>query len=234
MMLQQRPLPLWAGSLLLVLAGHAVLAAIALGWHSAVPVTVPSESTIAITLEPLPVVTAPPAAPAEPQIPNPAPVVKPAPPAQKPKPLPVKTVKPAPTQPVVKAQPAQQQPSTPAPAPPAVTAAPARVSVSHSAPSQTAITWQSRLLTHLARFKRYPDDARRRGVHGLNSLRLVIDGSGKVESFALVTKSGSASLDRATLQMIQRAQPVPPPPAELLEDGRLEVIAPVSYTLDQR
>ena len=68
----------------------------------------------------------------------------------------------------------------------------------------------------------------------MNSLRLVIDGSGTVENFALVSTSGSASLDRATLQMIRRAQPLPPPPAELLEDGRVEVVAPVSYTLDKR
>jgi protein TonB len=231
MMQRRRQLPLWAGALLLVLAGHAVLAAIALDWRSAVPVTAPSEATIAITLAPLPVVTAPPAAPAEPEIAKPAPVAKPAPPAQKPKPLPLKTVKPAPARPAVKAQPAQQQPRPPAPAPPVATTA-AASSVSASSPA--AITWQSRLLTHLARFKRYPDDARRRGVHGMNSLRLVIDGSGTVENFALVSTSGSASLDRATLQMIRRAQPLPPPPAELLEDGRVEVVAPVSYTLDKR
>lgn len=232
MMQPRRRLPLWAGALLLVLAGHALLAAMALDWHRSAPVTAPSEATMAITLAPLPVVAAPPAAPAEPDIPKPAPVLQPAPIVQKPKPLPVKTVKPAPVRPVAKAQPAPQ-PSPPTPAPPAATAAPARVSASHNAPSQAAITWQNRLLAHLARYKRYPEDARRRGETGSNSLRLLIDGNGRVRQHALASESGSPALDRATLQIIQRAQPVPPPPAELLEDGVLEVIAPVSYTLDR-
>lgn len=221
-----RQLPLWAGALLLVLAGHALLAAIALGWRSAAPVTAPSEAAIAITLAPLPVVTAP---PAEPAIARPAPVAKPAPPAPKPAPQPLKTVKPMPARPAVKAQPAPPQPSPPAP--PAATTVSAS---SVSAPSQAAITWQSRLLTHLARHKRYPEAARRRGVEGSNALKLVIDGNGQVVRFALVNASGSDWLDKATEHMIQRAQPLPPPPAELLEEGRVEVVAPVSYSLGKR
>ncbi|HEY8331447.1 MAG TPA: energy transducer TonB, partial [Pseudomonas sp.] len=99
---------------------------------------------------------------------------------------------------------------------------------------QALPSWQSRLLAHLNRHKRYPEDARRRGQQGVVKLRFVVDGRGQVLSFALAGKSGSASLDRATLQMIRRAQPLPVPPAELLQDGRLEVVAPFAYSLERR
>jgi protein TonB len=95
-------------------------------------------------------------------------------------------------------------------------------------------SWQSRLFSHLNRYKRYPDSARRRGVEGVNQLRFVIDGSGRVLSHELVTGSGSAALDRATVEMIRRAQPLPPPPAEILTNGRLEIVAPIVYSLEGR
>ncbi|MOA27249.1 Gram-negative bacterial tonB protein [compost metagenome] len=65
-------------------------------------------------------------------------------------------------------------------------------------------------------------------------LRFVLDGQGRVLSFALAGRSGSGSLDRATLQMIRRAQPLPAPPAELLNNGRLELVAPFVYSLERR
>src|SRR5690606_23502926 len=95
-------------------------------------------------------------------------------------------------------------------------------------------TWQSDLLRHLAKYKRYPKDARRRGLQGINRLRFVVDAEGKVLSYALAGGSGSASLDRATLEMIRRAQPVPKPPQELLNNGTIEVVAPFVYSLDRR
>ncbi|HSC85116.1 MAG TPA: energy transducer TonB, partial [Pseudomonas sp.] len=90
------------------------------------------------------------------------------------------------------------------------------------------------LLGHLAKYKRYPEDARRRGFEGVNRLRFVVDGNGKVLSFALVGRSGSAALDRATLEMIRRAQPLPAPPADMLQNGQLEIVAPFVYSLDRR
>ncbi|HYQ37660.1 MAG TPA: energy transducer TonB, partial [Pseudomonas sp.] len=103
-----------------------------------------------------------------------------------------------------------------------------------SAPSSAAPNWQGILLGHLNRYKRYPEEARRRGQQGVVKLRFVLDGQGKVLSFELAAPSGSAALDRATLEMIQRAQPLPPPPAELLQGGRLEVVAPFVYSLERR
>ena len=95
-------------------------------------------------------------------------------------------------------------------------------------------TWQSDLLRHLGKFKRYPEDARRRGLQGINRLRFVVDAEGKILSYSLAGGSGSAALDRATLEMIRKAQPVPKPPQELLNNGSIEVVAPFVYSLDKK
>jgi len=55
-----------------------------------------------------------------------------------------------------------------------------------------------------------------------------------VVSFELVGKSGNADLDRATLEMIRRAQPLPKPPADLLSNGTVELTAPFLYSIDKR
>ena len=89
------------------------------------------------------------------------------------------------------------------------------------------------MLAHLAKYKKYPEDARRRGLEGVNRLRFVVDANGNVLSYELVGKSSSASLDRATLQMIRRAQPLPKPPAEMLKNGSVEIVAPFIYSLER-
>ncbi len=61
----------------------------------------------------------------------------------------------------------------------------------------------------------------------MNRLRFVVDGEGKVLSFELVGASGTADLDRATLEMIRRAQPLPKPPADTLTNGSIEIVAPL-------
>ena len=234
-----RPLR-WSGALLLVLAAHWLVASAVYNWHSQPPSVVPPAS-LQIELVP-----PPPAAVIEPEIPaaatetaeteptppepKPEPKPKPKPPIQN-KPQPVSrpaNLKPptAITRPVTKPV-TQSTTATPAPAP-------TPPAIHQPLPEQVLIAWQNRLLTHLARFKRYPDSARRRGLQGTNSLRLLLDATGRVERFELLESSGSAALDRATLQLLDRAQPLPAPPAELLEGGRVEVIAPVNYSLDTR
>ena len=46
--------------------------------------------------------------------------------------------------------------------------------------------------------------------------------------------SGTADLDRATLEMIRRAQPLPKPPADMLTNGSIEIVAPFVYSLEKR
>ena len=237
----------YSGSLLLVLAVHAVAILIALRWPSSQPIELPPAAMM-IELAPVPEpapppppkVVQPPQPPApEEQLPTPpiaeAPkpeIVIPKPVKPKPKPQPpkpIKKVEPPKEEKPVDEKPVDTQPSVakpekqaaPQPAPP-------------TPPSTALPSWQGDLLRHLAKFKRYPEDARRRGMQGTSRLRFVVDADGRVLSYEIAGGSGSASLDRATLEMIRRAQPLPKPPAELLNNGSLEVVAPFVYSLDKR
>ncbi|UVE17719.1 energy transducer TonB [Pseudomonas sp. LS44] len=230
-------------SLIVVLALHFGLALWALYWHpQAAPVELPPAAML-IELEPLPPAAPKPAPPPPPEVVEPEPqpklieAPKPklalTPPKPKPKPKPPTPKPPKPVEP--KPQPEQPPQDTP-PAPAAETdSKPAAQQLAAvSAPSQAKVTWQSKLLAHLARYKRYPDDARRRGFEGTTRVRFSVDGNGNVLAVELAGTSGSASLDRATLAMIRRAQPLPKPPAELLDGNSLEVVAPFVYSLDRR
>lgn len=225
--------------LLLVLAVHIALGVWALNWRvEAAPVELPP-AAILLELAPLPTVAPPPPAAAaiiEPS-PTPEPVVAPKPKLvlEKPKPKPklqAKPVKPAPQPPTPATKPAPVAPPSASTAPAAAPAA-AQASVS-SASAAAKASWQNRLLSHLARYKRYPEQARRRGIQGTAQVRFNLDRSGKVLSVALAQSSGNSTLDRATLSMIRRASPVPVPPPELLSNGQLEIVAPFIYALERR
>lgn len=79
----------------------------------------------------------------------------------------------------------------------------------------------------MQKYKKYPPGAQQRGKEGLNRLRFVVDAEGNVLSYELVGRSGNADLDRATLDMIRRAQPLPKPPADMLKGGSVEIVASV-------
>lgn len=226
-------------SLLLVLGAHIGLGVLALNWQvKAVAVELPPAAML-IELPPAPAVAPPPPAPAVIQQPEPEVVVAPKPklvlekPKPKPKPKPVvKHPKPTPTPPVPATKAVQQAEPTPNTAPAAAPVA-AQASLS-SATAAVKATWQSQLLSHLARYKRYPNEARRRGIEGTSQVRFNLDRNGKVLSVELAKSSGNTALDEATLAMIRRASPVPAPPAELLSSGQLEIVAPFIYALERR
>lgn len=247
-----RKLSLWALSLVLVLGLHVGLALWSLYWRPQMNKIEMPPQAMMVELAPLPAAPAPvPPAPPEPvQPPEPEPQPKiveapkpklelPPPPKPKPKPKPPKPKPPEP-KPVPKVEPEPSE-TPPQEAPPETRTerseqqpAVASQASSNPAPSSALPSWQSQLLGHLNRYKRYPDDARRRGQEGTVRLRFVVDGRGQVLSYELVGRSSSPALDRATLQMIRRAQPLPPPPPELLKDGKLEVVAPFVYSLERR
>jgi len=72
--------------------------------------------------------------------------------------------------------------------------------------------WQSRLLAHLERRKRYPASAKRKRLEGTAQVRFTIDDSGNVQSVALAGSSGVPEFDEEVVAMVRRASPVPPPP----------------------
>ena len=88
----------------------------------------------------------------------------------------------------------------------------------------------ARLFAHLNRYKRYPEAAKLRHQEGIVSLRFTMDRNGRVLSFDIAKSSGSTALDAEARDMIQRAQPLPPLPAEFGRDS-LDLIVPVEFFL---
>ncbi|MGE8405952.1 MAG: energy transducer TonB [Pseudomonas sp.] len=234
----------YGGSLVLVLAVHVIAIVLTLNWSAPQAIELPPAAMM-IEMAPMPEPAPPPPPKVTPPPQPPAPVEEPPLPklveAPKPKiaiPKPAKPkAKPQPPKPEQKEEPKEKPveqevtdtPPSNAPAQKSAAPAPSIASNSNALPS-----WQSDLLRHLGKYKRYPEDARRRGLQGINRLRFVVDGEGKILSYSLAGGSGSAALDRATLEMIRKAGPVPPPPKELLNNGSIEVVAPFVYSLDKR
>ncbi len=90
--------------------------------------------------------------------------------------------------------------------------------------------WKSALVARLERFKRYPAEARARGVEGVAQLAFDVDRSGRVHRAHIVRSSGSDLLDRATLALIERAQPLPPPPPQL-RGAQIAITVPIRYNI---
>lgn len=92
-------------------------------------------------------------------------------------------------------------------------------------------TYLSELQSWLARYKKYPYSARRRGLEGRAILRFTVARSGDVLDYRLDQSTGAAILDREVEKMIERAQPLPPFPPEM--DGEtFDVSMPIKFALD--
>ena len=228
----------WALCLGLAFACHAAAAAVLVGRWDA-PETVAAAPAILVELAPLAV--APPAEPVE-VAPGPQQREASAQPAESAPPreaeadikLPEPPQPPQPTE----VQPAQDPAprrhaatptSAPKPAerrePRAAAPAPGATMNSSALPS-----WRSSLLARLERNKRYPADAHARGERGVALLAFSVDRAGGVHHPRIARSSGSAALDRETLSLPERAQPLPPPPAELT-GAQIAVTVPVRYDM---
>lgn len=130
-----------------------------------------------------------------------------------------------------------KKPQAPAPASQAARTAKAEVaqadrnaanaSSSGAGRSVSPAKWQSRLMSHLERRKRYPSEARSNREEGTVYVRFRIDDSGNVLSVSLSRSSGSAALDNAVVAMVRNASPVPAPPPGVNKT----ITAPVRFNL---
>ena len=233
-------------SLAVVLGVHAIAIAIALHWSAPRTVQLPPAAMV-IDLAPMPappppappkVVTPPqPPAPVE-ELPLPKLAEAPKPTIQVPKPVKPKP-KPQPPKPEEKKpEPPKEKPSETPPSDTPPTNTPAEKSAQPApgpSPQQVAAkaSWEGALLAHLQKYKKYPQSAQNSGKEGMNRLRFVVDAEGNVLSYELVGRSGNANLDRATLDMIRNAQPLPKPPADMVKSGSIEIVAPFVYNIEK-
>lgn len=104
-------------------------------------------------------------------------------------------------------------------------AAPAPGALTHS---NALPNWKSALVAQLERNKRYPPEAQARGDHGVTELAFSVDRSGGVHRAHIVRSSGSDVLDRASLDLIARAAPLPRPPPEVA-GAQIAIVVPIRY-----
>lgn len=86
------------------------------------------------------------------------------------------------------------------------------------------------IIAHLDAAKHYPPQARKLHIEGVVQLHFVMDRSGHVLTFDIAKSSGRAILDEETRQLIARAQPLPPIPADWPQQT-LNLVVPVEFTL---
>jgi protein TonB len=92
-----------------------------------------------------------------------------------------------------------------------------------SAPNAATAEFRNALLRHIARFQRYPRAAEREGLQGTVYAVFSISRDGKVLGAWVKTSSGQAVLDRAAIETIRRAQPLPAIPPALPDPFKIEL-----------
>ncbi len=88
--------------------------------------------------------------------------------------------------------------------------------------------WQKEINKILEKNKRYPSQVRAQRQRMVTRVAFNMDRQGKVTSARIMASSGSSAFDQAALELIQRAQPYPPPPA-VLPGAEIPVIVPVWF-----
>lgn len=242
--------PLRVAALSLTLALHVAGLLVALGTHPA-PVSerlTPAEPLVVVPIVTLareespPAPAPPPAIPPELAEPRPEPPAPPRaqPPAALPPPLPAPASLPAAPEPLPAEPPSQAIPRTdvvPVPAP-----ATAVESTSAAAPMRAADAATARreqddylrtLKAWLLRHRVYPDEARKDRAQGIVHVHFSIDRQGRLIASEIARGTGAAVLDRAALDVLTRASPMPAFPASMQRD-RLTVTLPIEFSLTTR
>lgn len=89
-------------------------------------------------------------------------------------------------------------------------------------------TWETQVLAHLERMKRYPATARLRRQEDVVYVRFSVDRQGAVSGGRIVRSQGFPLLDEEVLNLLKRAAPLPPMPNELPGE-RVEMLVPVEF-----
>ncbi|MFT9441862.1 MAG: energy transducer TonB [Acetobacter papayae] len=133
---------------------------------------------------------------------------------------------------------ASEQPATTSSAPPpsetqkTPIAAAAAAGGSSTQTTHDPQTWQSALLGQLEKFRRYPSQAMAEHQEGTPRVTFSMDRQGHVLSVILAQTSGYARLDQEALSLPARAQPLPPPPDEIMGNP-VTLTVPIEFTLSR-
>ena len=172
--------------------------------------------------------------------PKPKPEPKPEPkPKPKPEPKPEPAAEPA-TQPSTQPAAAEnenadavQQEQAPVPAPGGQQASGQAAQVDSGGNIAAERDYFAELSAWLNRHKQYPRAARQRRQTGIVELRFTMNAAGEVLSYEISKSSGHDLLDRAVIQMLERATPLPAMPAALGQQ-QLTLTLPIQFNLTDR
>jgi protein TonB len=229
----------WFAAAAAATAAHLALAAGYLLLRDAMPVGAPQAPVVIVELAPLPVAPASdldiaPGPRMQESEAQPEPQVKPLEPPKEPEP---------PDQTSAIASAVAKPPPEPKPEkPPAphTTAPPRSLTSTASAPAAPAPgsatnnslppSWIHLLFSHLLRYRQYPSAAQAARQEGVVMLSFTMDRHGRVLACRVVRSSGFAALDAEALAMIERAQPLPPFPPDVVASTR-SFVAPIRFSL---
>ena len=122
-------------------------------------------------------------------------------------------------------------PPPPVPLPPSPTAITTSATKEAVTPPVAVVeSYQVRLLRYLGSYRRYPALARNKHQEGVVFVRFSMDRHGNVLSSVIEKRSRFEALDDEALTVFKRANPLPPPPPELVGDPLLMVM-PVEFSL---
>jgi TonB family protein len=83
----------------------------------------------------------------------------------------------------------------------------------------------------IEKFKQYPLEARSAGMQGETVVRIRIDRKGNIRYYILERSTGHQLLDRAAIDMVRRANPVPAVPNDYPKGDLIEFLIPVNFHL---
>jgi periplasmic protein TonB len=95
---------------------------------------------------------------------------------------------------------------------------------------QIASSWESSVVKHLQRYKRYPSEALSRSEEGVVLLSFSLDRNGHLLAHHIARSSGYADLDNEVMDMIMRAEPLPAFPANMPQ-AQLDLTVPISFSM---
>jgi periplasmic protein TonB len=81
--------------------------------------------------------------------------------------------------------------------------------------SSAFLSWKKEVYARINQNKVYPPSAEVKNEGGIVHLRFVLNRQGELTGSRIIRSSGSATLDNAALDLLRRAQPFPPPPADV-------------------
>tara|TARA_R110001606_G_scaffold363430_3_gene517562 strand:- start:20470 stop:21321 length:852 start_codon:yes stop_codon:yes gene_type:complete len=91
----------------------------------------------------------------------------------------------------------------------------------------------SELSAKLARYKRYPNRARRLNEEGIVVLFITVNRDGTVSESYISKSSGYPKLDNAVLSMLKKASPLPAFPDDMAQ-SKLSINIPIDFKLNDR